>query len=155
MNKDIANGGLSKQVFNRVMKLIFPHWFCVEQDIIDVMGTGGMRKILMGAYRPPFSRNLFTNFHRRLPWPSVSPSHARGHPKFYPNVRERIDEKISKGSEQVPSKLTHVPNLTCFHLREVLDKSYVAYRRKSKSFFLRFFSTKEKSDLLMQLLSLM
>ncbi|XP_034191335.2 uncharacterized protein LOC117609291 [Osmia lignaria lignaria] len=145
-------GGLLDERYTQPENARFFNW--KQQDIIDVMGTGGMRKILMGAYRPPFNRNLFTNFHRRLPWPSVSPSHARGYPKFYPNVRERIDEK-TKGSEEAPSKLTHVPNLTCFHLREVLDKSYVAYRRKSKSFFLRFFSTEEKSDLFIQLLSLM
>ncbi|XP_076386047.1 uncharacterized protein LOC143264132 isoform X2 [Megachile rotundata] len=123
-----------------------------QQDIIDVMGSGGMRKILLGVYRVPFSCNIITSLHRRLPWPYVSPSHERGHTKFYPHVRERIDEKIARDTEE---DHTHVPDLNCFHLKEVLDKSYVAYRRKSKSFVVRIFSKKEKRDLFMQLLSLM
>ncbi|XP_053972165.1 uncharacterized protein LOC128872969 isoform X2 [Hylaeus volcanicus] len=124
-----------------------------ELDVVDVLGYGGMRKKLAGVYRPPYSHNVHTTLHLRLPWEYVSPSHERGQTKLYPNVRERIDEKVPKINEEDESS-TYVPDITCFHLREVLDKTYVAYKRKSKSLVpLTESSLNLMEDLFLQLVS--
>ena len=103
--------------------------------------------MLMGVYRPPFSRNIHTTLHRRLPWAYVSPSHERGHMKFYPNVRDRIDEIVSK---TIAPDLTYNSSVRCFHLRDISDKSYLAYRRTTKDSSI---SEKLAENLFLQLVS--
>ncbi|CAD1473524.1 unnamed protein product [Heterotrigona itama] len=105
------------------------------------------RKVLMGVYRSPFSHNVHKTLHRRLPWAYVSPSHERGHMKFYPNVRERIDEIVSK---TIASDPTYNSDVKCFHLSDISDKCYLAYRRTT-----RHFSVSEKlaENLFLQLIS--
>lgn len=112
-----------------------------------------MRKVLLGVYRPPFNRNIDTTLHRRLPWPYVSPSHERGHTKFYPNVRERIVEQISK-TPQTDQTSIYIPHARCPHVRNVTDESDVAYRRKSKYRTAEWFAPRIMTgNLLLQLAS--
>lgn len=111
-----------------------------------------MRKTLLGVYRPPFSTNIHLTLHRRLPWSYVSPSHERGHMKFYPNVRERIDEIVAETSAP---DATHIPDVKCFHLRDVSDKSYLAYRRATKRISQEFSAQKLGENAFLRLASFM
>lgn len=103
-------------------------------------------------HRPKFDPRVLTQLHRCLPWALVSPAHERGVVRFYPNARQRIDERLPDPSEHV--KLAYVPDLTCFHLREVPDKAYVAYKRKSKSLPIpRKIDSEQDDELFVQLVS--
>lgn len=111
-----------------------------------------MRKTLLGVYRPPFSANIHVTLHHRLPWPYVSPSHERGHMKFYPNARERIDEIVAETSAP---DATNIPDAKCFHLRDVSDKSYLAYRRTTRRISQAFSSQKLGESAFLHLASFM
>ncbi|KAG7211407.1 hypothetical protein KM043_010695 [Ampulex compressa] len=125
-----------------------------RKKLVADFGTFDFRRMLFEAYRPRFCRFAFPSMHRRLPWPYVAPAHQQGQARFYPNARERIDERTIEAEGGFKS--AYVPDLTCFHLREVPDKAYVAYRRRSKSLSLpRKSKFPEDEDLLLQLVSFM
>ncbi|XP_033331881.2 uncharacterized protein LOC117223622 isoform X1 [Megalopta genalis] len=102
-------------------------------EVGHILKSNGTRKMLLGAIHAPFSRSNWATLHRRLPWPYVCPSHEKGHPKYYPNVRERIDETSSKGEDRVAAaRSSCASDLTCYHFEDVSNNADVAYKRKSK-----------------------
>ncbi|KOC67482.1 hypothetical protein WH47_11661 [Habropoda laboriosa] len=150
--------------FNRDMlsdeQLRLPEEFMLydRKNMFEMTGINRLRKMLLGVYRPPFSRNMYTTLHRRLPWPYVSPSHERGHTKFYPNVRERVEEKSPNTilDNAIMRTATYIPDMRCFHRGDVLDISQVAYRRKTKYYSLPTISRiRLMEDMFVQLVSFM
>ncbi|CAK9797183.1 hypothetical protein ANTQUA_LOCUS1060 [Anthophora quadrimaculata] len=132
--------------------------FYDQKQMLNIAENNGMRKTLLGVYRPPFSRNAYTALHRRLPWSYVSPSHERGHTKFYPNVRERVEEKFPTTilDNAIMRTATYIPDMRCFHCRDIFDISQVAYRRKTKHYSLPTISRiRMMEDLFVQLVSFM
>ncbi|XP_076649857.1 uncharacterized protein LOC143357330 [Halictus rubicundus] len=101
-----------------------------ELEVSNILMTSGSRRMLLSAFRAPFSRSNWATLHRHLPWSYVCPSHEKGHTKFYPNIHERINEALPK--EEGAAVGSYVPDLTCYHFGDVSDKSHVAYKRKSK-----------------------
>lgn len=87
-----------------------------------------MRKVLLTVYRVPFSPNIHTTLHPRLPWTYIGPSHQQGHAKFYPNTIERIGEILEYKGTAFDS--TYISDVICFHFMDVSEESYIAYRRK-------------------------
>ncbi|TGZ52585.1 hypothetical protein DBV15_10513 [Temnothorax longispinosus] len=83
-----------------------------------------LRRALFEVHRPKFDPHVSMHLHRSLPWSLVSPAHQTGVVKFYPNVRERIGEMVPDSSQYVKS--VYVPDVTCFHFREMLEQAYMA-----------------------------
>ncbi|KAG9435667.1 hypothetical protein HZU67_02090 [Apis mellifera carnica] len=104
--------------------------FCsfTRKNILDIVKDGGMRKVLLTVYRVPFSPNIHTTLHPRLPWTYIGPSHQQGHAKFYPNTIERIGEILEYKGTAFDS--TYISDVICFHFMDVSEESYIAYRRK-------------------------
>lgn len=98
------------------------------KNILDIVKDGGMRKVLLTVYRVPFSPNIHTTLHPRLPWTYIGPSHQQGHAKFYPNTIERIGEILEYKDTAFDS--TYISDVICFHFMDVSEESYIAYRRK-------------------------
>lgn len=87
----------------------------------ELVACSKLRRDLFEVHRPKFGLYILTHLHYCLPWALVGPAHQRGIIKSYSNVRERIDEKLSDLAQCVKS--AYVPDLTCFHFREVIDKT--------------------------------
>lgn len=97
----------------------------------EVVACSKLRRDLFEVHRPKFGLHILTHFHRCLPWTLVGPAHQRGITKFYPNVRERIDEKLSDLNTAQYVKSAYVPDVTCFHFREAPDKGLMWFTRES------------------------
>lgn len=80
-----------------------------------------LRRALFEVHRSKFDPHVSMYLHRRLPWSLVSPAHQTSIVKFYPNVRERIGEKLPDSLQHVKS--IYVPDVTCFHFKEMLDQA--------------------------------
>ncbi|XP_018308342.1 uncharacterized protein [Mycetomoellerius zeteki] len=79
----------------------------------EMVVSSKLRRTLFEVHRPKFDPHVSIHLHRSLPWTLVSPAHQTDVIKFYPNVRERIDEKLSDTSEYVKS--IYIPDVTCSH----------------------------------------
>ncbi|XP_018371685.1 PREDICTED: uncharacterized protein LOC108766713 isoform X1 [Trachymyrmex cornetzi] len=79
----------------------------------EVVVSSKLRRTLFEVHRPKFDPHVSIHLHRSLPWTLVSPAHQTGVIKFYPNVRERIDEKLPDSSQYVKS--IYIPDVTCSH----------------------------------------
>lgn len=94
----------------------------------EVVACSKLRRDLLEVHRPKFGLYILTHLHRCLPWPLVGPTHQRGIIKFYPNVKERIGEKLSDLTRYVKS--VYVPDLTCFHFGEAPNRTFVVTHNK-------------------------
>lgn len=122
---------LDPVTLNEQERTVFIKLFDARPRSREVVACSKLRRDLFEVHRPKFGLHILTHLHYCLPWALVGPAHQRGIIKSYPNVRERIDEKLSDLAQYVKS--AYVPDLTCFHFREVPDKTYVAYEKKFKA----------------------
>lgn len=99
-------------------------------EMVDTVGTSKLRRALFEVHRPEF--DVSTQLHHRSPWTPVNPAYHRDIVKFYPNVRERINERLP---DEYARLTTYVPDLMCYHIKEVSGEFYVACDKKSKILF--------------------